>query len=170
MPTTVNKKFTLFYWVVFIKNINLLHLLYWWFPGKFMNFSEAATGGVLKKSCRRATLLKTDSNRDVFLRNLWVFLIWSLRTTVSETCSFTYGLPFLITCTSGSNWYISLGFCIIIYGFVYQFSLHYYWYFYNKGSRPVVFCKKVFPTNFADFTRKTCSKDSFLIKLHIYRV
>ena len=28
-----------------------------------------------------------------------------------------------------------------------------------------MFCKKVFPTNFADFTRKTCSKDSFLIKL-----
>ena len=29
-------------------------------------------------------------------------------------------------CTSGSNWYIS--FCIIIYNFVWQFSLHYYWY------------------------------------------
>ena len=34
------------YVVVFIKKINLLRLLNWCFPGKFMNFSEAGTGGV----------------------------------------------------------------------------------------------------------------------------
>ena len=32
-----------------MKKINLLHLHHWFFPGKFMNFSEAATGGVLWK-------------------------------------------------------------------------------------------------------------------------
>ena len=39
------------YSVVFIKKINLLRLPHWhWcFHGKFMNFSEAATGGVLIK-------------------------------------------------------------------------------------------------------------------------
>ena len=29
-----------------MKKINLLHLRHWFFSGKFMNFSEAATGGV----------------------------------------------------------------------------------------------------------------------------
>ena len=42
------------------------------------------------------------------------------------------GLPFLITYTSGSNWYICFSFCIIIYSFVCQFPLHYYWYCYNQ--------------------------------------
>ena len=37
------------YSVVFIKKINLLRLRHWWFSGKFMNFSEAVTGGVLWK-------------------------------------------------------------------------------------------------------------------------
>ena len=32
------------YLVLFIKKINLLHLRHWSFPGKFMNFSEAAAG------------------------------------------------------------------------------------------------------------------------------
>ena len=41
-------------------------------------------------------------------------------------------LPFFDTCTSGSNWSICFSFCIIIYGFVYQFSLHYYWYYYHQ--------------------------------------
>ena len=36
------------YSVVFIKKINLLRLRHWWFSGKFMNFSEAVTGGVAK--------------------------------------------------------------------------------------------------------------------------
>ena len=35
------------YSAVFIKKINLLLLRYWCFPGKLINFSEAATGGVL---------------------------------------------------------------------------------------------------------------------------
>ena len=40
-----------------------------------------------------ATLLKRDSNTDVFLWNLRNYedhLIWSLQTTASETCSFTW--------------------------------------------------------------------------------
>ena len=73
----------LFYSVVFIKKINPLCLRHWCFPGKFMNFSEAATGGVLWKklflkisqysqeNCRPATLLETDSNTGVFL---WILL------------------------------------------------------------------------------------------------
>ena len=44
------------------------------------------------------------------------------------------GLPFLITYTSGSNWYICFSFCIIIYSFISQFSCHYYWYCYNQKN------------------------------------
>ena len=40
--------------------------------------------------------------------------------------------PFLKTYTYGSNWYIYFSFCIIIYSFVYQSSLHYYRYCYNQ--------------------------------------
>ena len=42
------------------------------------------------------------------------------------------GLPFLITYTTGSNWYLCFSFYIIIYSFVCQFCLHYYWYCYNQ--------------------------------------
>ena len=54
-----------------------LRLRYWCFPGKYMNFSVVATGGVLwkklflkisqysQKSFRPATLLKRDSNTDL---------------------------------------------------------------------------------------------------------
>ena len=95
MSTTVSKILTdiniLSYSVVFIIKINLLRLRHWCFPGKFMNFSEAATGGVLWKklfskisqysqeSCRPATLLKRDSNTGVFLwiwRNFYKYLFW----------------------------------------------------------------------------------------------
>ena len=67
------------YSFVFDKKINLLCLRHWFFPRKFMDFSEAATGGVLWKklflkilqfsqeSCRPATLLKTHSNTGAFL-------------------------------------------------------------------------------------------------------
>ena len=62
------------YSVVFIKNLR-----HFCFPGKFMNFSEEATKGVLRKklflkfsqysqeSHKPATLLKTDSNTGVLL-------------------------------------------------------------------------------------------------------
>ena len=40
----------------------------------------------------------------------------NLRTTVSETCS-NFTLTFLITCTSGSNWYTCFCFCTIILQF-----------------------------------------------------
>ena len=53
--------------------------------------------------------------------------------------------PFLITYTSGSNWHICSSFCIIIYRFVCQFSLHYYWYSYNqRQSSPCCSARKVF--------------------------
>ena len=61
-----------------MKKINLLRLRHGCFPMKFMNFSETATGGVLWKKlflkilqysqerCRPATLLKRDSNSEIF--------------------------------------------------------------------------------------------------------
>ena len=64
MSTNVSKILT------YYLKINLLRLHHWYFPGKWMNFSEAATGGVLWKrlflkisqytqeSCRPATLFK----------------------------------------------------------------------------------------------------------------
>ena len=68
-----------------LKRWNLVRLHHWCFPCKFMNFSEAATGGVLWKkmflkisqysqeSCRPATLSKRDSNTVAFL---WILLIF----------------------------------------------------------------------------------------------
>ena len=52
---------------------------------------------LFKNLFRPATLLKRDSNTDVFLRNLQNLeerLIWSMLTTGSETCSFTWTAPF----------------------------------------------------------------------------
>ena len=53
MSTTINILLStiniLSYSVVFIEKINLLCLRHWCFPAKFMNFSEAPTGGVLWK-------------------------------------------------------------------------------------------------------------------------
>ena len=60
------------------------------------------------------------------------------------------GLPFLITYTSGSNWYICFSFSIIIYSFVCQFSLRYYWYCYVRWCS----AKKVFLHISQNFTRK----------------
>ena len=68
----------------------------------------------------------------------------NLRTVTSETYSnLTKTTPFLITYSSVSNWYscpnsllTSIDTAII------------------RSSRPVVFCKKDFLTNFAKFTRK----------------
>ena len=84
-----------------IKKINLLHLRRWSCPWKFMNFSEAAIGGVLWKklllkisqysqeSCRPATLLKTDSNTGVFL---WILrdLKENLFQRTSADCCFWF--------------------------------------------------------------------------------
>ena len=44
----------------------------------------------------------------------------------------TPGLPFLVTYTCATNFYLGFSFCIIIYSFVYQFSLHPYWYCCNQ--------------------------------------
>ena len=54
-----------------------------------------------------------------------------MRTTASETCSFTWTASF-DNLASGSNWYLCFSFSITIYSFVCQFSLHYCWYCYNQ--------------------------------------
>ena len=41
---------------------------------------------------RDATLWKRDSNTDIFLWSFGTFKNWSLRATVSETCSFTWSV------------------------------------------------------------------------------
>ena len=90
------------YSVVFIKNINLLGLRHWRFPGKFMNFSGEATGCVLwrklflkisqysQERCRPVTLLKTDSNVGVFLWILRSFSEHLFRRTSGNSCYWFY--------------------------------------------------------------------------------
>ena len=81
-----------------------------------------------------------------------------LRTTASETCSNFTRSPFLITYTSGSNWYICFsfsGFCIIIYSFVSQFSLHYYWYCHNHKQSPGGVLQKRCSYKFSKIHKKT---------------
>ena len=97
--------------------------------------------------------------------------------TASETCSFTWTA--LFNNTFGSNW-IHFSFCIIIYSFTYQFSLHYSWYCYNQKWLPggvlqkrcsykfrkfykkhLVFCKKAVPTNFANSFYWSCTSTEF---------
>ena len=60
------------------------------FIGKHLCRSLALIG---LQASRPAALLKKDSNTDIFLWNLQNFsehLIWGLRTTASEICSFTW--------------------------------------------------------------------------------
>ena len=71
----------------------------------------------------------------------------------------------LITCTSGLNRYLCFNFRIIIYCFACQFSLCYYWYWYIRSSRPVVFCKKMFLRILQNSPENTYAKFSFLMKL-----
>ena len=89
----------------------------------------------------------------------WVHLIWGLRKTASETFYFTW-TTLLITYTSGSNSYICFSLCIIIYCFVCQYFLHFYWYHYNQNQPSVMFCKKGVLTNSAKLTRKNQLRDS----------
>ena len=78
---------------------------------------------------------------------------------------------FLITYTSGSNCYICFRFCTIIYSFICQFSLRYYCYSYHKKQSSVDVLQKICSYKFRKIHEKnTCAKDSFLIKLQIYRV
>ena len=77
MSTTASKILTHYLAQQYLlKKINLLHLRHLCFPGKFMNFLEAARGSALLKnlflkvsqgSCRPATLSKRGSNTGVFL-------------------------------------------------------------------------------------------------------
>ena len=69
------------------------------------------------------------------------------------------GLPFLITYTTGSNWYLCFSFYIVIYSFVCQFCLHYYW------SEVVLQVLQISQNS----QENGCAKNSFLVKLQIYR-
>ena len=93
-----------------------------------------------------------------------------LQTTVSESCSnFTRTALFLIIYTSGSNWYICFSSCIIIYSFVWQLSL------FTTIDTAIIrtsWCsaKRVLLQILQNSQESTCVKDSFLMKLQIYRV
>ena len=78
---------------------------------------------------RPATLLKRDSNTDVFLRNLRNFYLKPV---------LSLGLPFLI-----------------IYGFVSQLSLHYYWYCYSQKQSSGGALRKRCSNKFRKFHKKT---------------
>ena len=95
MSTNVSKILTYYQSVVFINKINLLGFRHWCFPGKFMNFSEAVSGGVFsqysRESYRPVTLLKTDSNTGIFKRTSGVFrrssansCFWFFKTTTEH--------------------------------------------------------------------------------------
>ena len=73
--------------------------------------------------------------------------------------------PFLMICTSGSNWCISFSFCIITCSFACQFSLHYYWYCYNQkqSSGSVLLKRCSYKFRKIDTKTKDCTKDSFLM-------
>ena len=68
---------------------------------------------------------------------------------------FHQGCPFLITYTSYPNWYICFSFCIIIYSFVCQFFLRYYWYCYNQKLSSGVVLQKKYSYNFPKIHKKT---------------
>ena len=73
--------------------------------------------------------------------------------------------PFLINYTFGTNKYLCFSFCIIIYCFVYQYSILFATIDTAtfRSSRPVLFCKKGDVTSFAKFRRNT--KKEILTKI-----
>ena len=104
-----------------------------------------------------------------------IFKNWSLRTTAFEPCSFkievyerlllkpvlSTEVSFLISYTSGLNWYIHFSFCIITYSF--ELLLTITDTAIIRSSRLVVFCKKVVLTNFAKFTEKCVQNTKSLV-------
>ena len=91
--------------------MNVLHLRQWCFPGKFLNSSEAVTGGVLWKKTvltnvaiftgrlQTCNLLKRDSNTSVFLcilLNFYEHLFWE---TSANGCSWFFE-------TATEHWWI----------------------------------------------------------------
>ena len=96
---------------------------------------------------RLAALLKRDSNTYVFLRNLQKFqehLIWSLRTTGSETCSFA--------------WTALLK---LMYSFVCQYSVCCYWHCYNQKQSSGTILQKGCSYKFRQIHKKTPKKRSW---------
>ena len=75
-----------------MKKVNLLRLRHWCFPGKFNNFSEAATGGVLweklllkisqysKEKMQSSNFIKNRLQHKCFPRNIAKLL----RTSISK--------------------------------------------------------------------------------------
>ena len=64
----------------------------------------------------------------------------------------------LITYTSGSNQYICFNLCIIIYSFVCQYSLQYYWYCYNQKQLSGAVLQKRCSYKFRKIHKKTSKK------------
>ena len=125
---------------------------------------------------RIATLFKSVSNTGVFqwnLRNFWKHLFWrrSANDCFWNLFKLLQDSLFLITYTSGLNCYICFRFRTIIYSFICQFSLCYYCYSYHKKQSSGDVLQKRCSYKFRKIHEKnTCAKDSFLIKLQIYRV
>ena len=94
-----------------------------------------------------------------------VYETFKIRTTGSETCCFTWSVLL-----NNSHFWLKLvhGFCIIIYSFACQFSLHIT--AIIRSSRLVVFCKKVFLQTLQNSQENTCARVLFLMKLRIHRV
>ena len=94
-----------------------------------------------------------------------VYETFKIRTTVSETCCFTWSVLL-----NKSHFWLKLvhGFCIIIYSFACQFSLHIT--AIIRSSRLVVFCKKGFLQTLENSQENTCARVLFLMKLRIHRV
>ena len=75
--------------------------------------------------------------------------------------------PFLITYTSGSKWYTCFSFCIMIYSFVCQYSLRYYWCCYNQKQVSGAVLQKERSYKFWKIDKKTPKKRFRLRCFHV---
>ena len=144
--------------------------------------SEATTGGVLQKkmfwkiwkilwenTCVGVFLLTRENIIKKYIKNrlqhrcFLVEFAKFLRTPIPKNiCErlllkrllLSSRLPFLISYTSGSNWYLCFSFYIIICSFFASSPFTTTDSAIIKSSRPVVFWRKGVLTNFAKFTRK----------------
>ena len=96
--------------------------------GKFHRKTPASESFLIRKDIKN--ILNRDSNAGVFYR------ICEILKNICERLLLSPRLPLLIIYTSVSNWYLRFSFCIIIYSFVCQFSLHYYWYCFKVRLPP----------------------------------
>ena len=80
-------------------------------------------------------------------------LLWKLELNLKPVL--TPGLLSFITYFNGSKLYLCFTFCIIIYSFLCQFCLHYYWYCYNQKQSPSVVMQKKCSYKFRKTHKKT---------------